>query len=211
MLVIDSNNCSDSAIVNIDEPATLIASISDSTNTSCNGLCDGQAVATQTGGTAPYSYLWNDPLAQTNDTATALCIGTYQVLVTDSNGCVDSISVTITEPTLVTLTNDSVDASCNGLCDGQAIINVSGGVQPYTYLWNDTSAQTTSIATGLCAGIYQVLVIDSNGCIDSSIVNIDEPLVVSLLTDSIDVSCNGGCDGQAIETPLGETALFSYI
>ena len=67
-------------------------------------VCDGTATANVSGGTAPYTYIWSDPLLQTTSTATGLCIGSYSVTVTDNNGCisiaavyVDSIPLGITE------------------------------------------------------------------------------------------------------------------
>ncbi len=63
-------------------------------------------------------------------------------------------------------------ATCNALpcatvgestCTAQATITVSGGQAPYNYLWNDSQLQMTQTAEGLCAGVYQVTVIDNNG------------------------------------------------
>jgi hypothetical protein len=59
----------------------------------------------------------------------------------------------------IATTNDAT-----GNCSGSANANVSGGTAPYTYLWNDPGTQTTATASGLCAGIYQVKVTDSNQC-----------------------------------------------
>ena len=57
--------------------------------------CDGQATVTAFGGNPPYTYLWDDPLAQTDSTATGLCSGSYMVTVTDNNGCttIDMVSI----------------------------------------------------------------------------------------------------------------------
>ena len=59
------------------------------------GNCTGSATALPTGGTPPYSYLWNDPDGQTTQTAAGLCYGTYRVWVTDSNECVTVRNFTI--------------------------------------------------------------------------------------------------------------------
>ncbi|MEI6577365.1 MAG: gliding motility-associated C-terminal domain-containing protein [Bacteroidota bacterium] len=48
-------------------------------------------------------------------------------------------------------------------CNGMAIVNVSGGVPPYTYIWDDGQAQTNDSAVGLCDGTYCVTVQDANG------------------------------------------------
>ena len=51
------------------------------------GICDGVASVNITNGVAPFSYIWNDPLNQTTDSAKFLCAGSYQVNITDVNGC----------------------------------------------------------------------------------------------------------------------------
>jgi len=74
--------------------AALILTMS-STFTSCGTCCDGTATATVTGGTAPYSYMWN-PTPQTTPTVTGLCAGTYTCCVTDANGCTACNGVLVT-------------------------------------------------------------------------------------------------------------------
>lgn len=92
--VTDSLGCIVIDSVEVIEPAELISSIATYWNDSI-GTCDGGAVATMNGGTSPYTYLWNDPSSTANDTVTGLCSGTYQVTVTDDNGCVSTVDVTI--------------------------------------------------------------------------------------------------------------------
>ena len=65
----------------------------------------------------------------------------------------------------------STDATC-GFADGQATATPLSGVSPYTYLWSDLGAQTTSTATGLSTGTYYVTVTDGNGCAGSDTVSI---------------------------------------
>src|SRR5690606_24530642 len=138
---------------------------------------DGSATVTVSGGTAPYTYLWNDTTAQTTATATGLVAGTYQVTVTDANNCTTTTTVTIAEPVLleasIALTN-VVNVSCFDGNDGSAMVTVSGGTAPYTYLWNDANTQTTATATGLAAGTYMVTVTDANNCITTTTVTIAE-------------------------------------
>src|SRR5512146_3433682 len=72
---------------------TVVAATSfNGQNISCNGLSDGSASVTPSGGTAPYSYSWT-PSAQTSSVAVNLGAGIYTVLVTDVNGCNVSRSV----------------------------------------------------------------------------------------------------------------------
>ena len=122
---------------------------------------------TASGGTAGYTYLWDDASAQTTSTATGLAPGDYIATVTDATGCTFTTTpaVTITEPTVLTASATKVqDVQCNGDADGSISVTASGGTAGYTYLWDDASAQTTSTATGLAPGDYTVTVTDANGC-----------------------------------------------
>ena len=76
------------------------------------GESNGIASVEASGGTAPYAYLWSN--GETTDTITGLPIGDYTVVVTDSLGCIDSATVTVTEPPLLTAVADSVDVLCFG-------------------------------------------------------------------------------------------------
>ena len=81
VIVRDANNCSGTGTVTITGPNQLTATIVSQNNISCNGVCDGTAVVAGSGGVGPYTYLWGDPAAQTNDTAVGLCAGFYTVQV----------------------------------------------------------------------------------------------------------------------------------
>src|SRR5690606_27533180 len=111
-----------------------------------------------------------------------------------SNNCTTTTNVTITEPLVleasIALTN-VVNVSCFDGNDGEATVTVTGGTAPYTYLWNDTNAQTTATATGLAAGTYTVTVSDANNCTTTTTVTIAEPLVLEAsiaLTNVVNVS-----------------------
>ena len=80
------------------------------------------------GGTAGYSYLWSD--GQTNQTATGLSAGNYDVTVVDANGCTSQTSVTIGNPGIVTgLVTVQQGVSCYGGSDGVLSGSGSGGVR----------------------------------------------------------------------------------
>ncbi len=208
MTVTDANGCTDTASVTITEPTLLVASAVVDDNVSCNGGNDGEATASAAGGTTTYSYSWSN--AATSANITGLTAGTYSVTVTDANGCTDSTSVTITEPTLL-VAAASVDdnVSCNGGNDGEATASAMGGTTAYTYAWSN--AATTANITGLAAGTYSVTVTDANGCTDSASVTITEPAVLVAATAVDDnVSCNGGNDGEATASATGGTTTYSF-
>ncbi len=208
--VSDANGCSsvDSVIVNNSVP---IVAISSSIDVTCNGGSDGQAVASATDGASPYTYLWDDPASQSTDTATGLPAGTYTIYVTDTNSCVATDVVTINEPVAMTVSVSVNDASCAGVCDGNATATPSLGTSPYTYAWDDPDSQTGITATGLCAGTYNVMVTDTNGCTAATSTTITElPGMTSNIISLTNTSC-GICNGDATVSPSGGSAPYTYL
>ena len=206
--VIDANGCTDTETVTITEPVLLIAATVVDSNVSCNGFSDGGASASATGGTTVYSYNWNN--SATTASITGVIAGTYSVTVTDANGCADSTSVIITEPTTLVasaIVDDSV--SCNGFNDGQATASATGGTTVYSYNWS--SGATSATATGLTAGTYTVTITDANGCTDTSSTTVFEPTVLTVSTSVVNISCNGANDGEAAATGAGATPGYSYL
>jgi len=90
-----ASSCTDFTSFTISEPAAI--ALAGSAFGSTNGNNDGFAVVDASGGTPPFMYAWSDANMQTGDTATSLAPGAYTVIVTDANGCIDSVSVTIDE------------------------------------------------------------------------------------------------------------------
>ncbi|MBR9922602.1 MAG: HYR domain-containing protein, partial [Bacteroidetes bacterium] len=207
--VTDANDCEATASVTISEPTLLTASAATDTDVSCFGGSDGSATASGSGGTSPYTYLWSN--GSTDQTATDLSAGTYDVTITDANGCEATASATITEPATAVSVSiiNVVNPDCEGTTDGSAEAVGANGTAPYTYAWSD--GQTTAIATGLTAGTYTVTVTDANGCeATASIVLTDPTGITASITTSTDVSCNGGTDGEATAIGSGGTAPYTY-
>jgi uncharacterized repeat protein (TIGR01451 family)/gliding motility-associated-like protein len=95
VLVTDSAGCTYYLAFDVDQPDILLTNILFSMDESCFGADNGMAAVVVSGGTTPYTYLWNDPLSQTAAVATDLPAGTWTVTVTDANGCDTTVSVTI--------------------------------------------------------------------------------------------------------------------
>ena len=179
----------------------------------CFGDADGTATATGTGGLPPYTYLWDDGNAQTTAVATGLAAGTYNVLITDINGCSATATASVTEPTLLTaVSTTTTNADCFGASTGVAAVTAGGGTPNYTYQWDDNNAQTTATATLLHSGTYHVTVTDDNGCTASDSVVITQPEVMVTITNvDNNVSCHGAADGQATITVTGGTPGYTYL
>ena len=206
----DANGCTATASATVLEP-TLLTIAASGTNASCNGVCDGTTSSVTAGGTAPYTYSWTGG-AGTNATASALCAGTYTVTVTDAEGCTATDSYTVTEPTLLTVAVNGNDASCFGVCDGDATAVGAGGTGVLTYQWDAAGGLGTAAATTstLCAGTAGVTVTDANGCTATESVVIAEPTLLTVVTAAADASCNGVCDGDVTSVGAGGTAPLTY-
>ncbi len=218
-LVTDANGCTFSLSFDIDQPTRLEAQISSKANVSCHGGTDGTATVVATGGTTTavtgYTYLWSN--GQTTATATGLSAGVaYTVTVRDANNCTAIASVTLTEPSALSVTlAGSTSPTCHGGNDGQISINVSGGTSPYSSVWNNGSSEEDP--DGLTGGTYNVTVTDSHGC-QATLTNIvltDPAAVTITATNLTGTACNGysgsvrltSSDGSTIT--VGSTTLAS--
>ena len=207
--VTDKNGCHGTASVTITQPLLLTATIA-AVDEKCFGGNNATATVTASGGTVPYTYLWN-PGGQTNSSATGLSIGSYTVTVTDNNGCTATASITITQPPQVTATMGiPTNVLCNGANTGSATVTAGGGTPNYTYLWTP-SGQTNATATGLSAGTYTVTITDANGCTATASVTITQPTAVTAtISSSVNILCNGGMTGSASVLVSGGTPAYTY-
>src|SRR5690606_2837431 len=161
------------------------------------------------GGALPLTYAWS-PAGGTTDTATGLTAGTYTVTVTDAQNRTATATVTITEPDAIASNKVVNGISCNGAADASITISPTGGVAPYTYLWNN--ADTNSSLAGLSGGTYSVTITDASGCTLVENITITEPDVLTVgSTSQTDVSTYGGNDGEAAVVITGGTAPYSYL
>ena len=153
--------------------------ISTFTEPLCYLDCDGTATVTPINGGPIYNYLWSN--GQTSQTSINLCAGTYNVVVTDNNGCTGNSSITINQPTQIIFdTLIGIDVTCDEN-DGSVIMEGAGGTQPYNYLIDNVISNDT--INGLSGGNYLISIQDINGCqVDSNIyLNFPTPITPSLI------------------------------
>ena len=204
---IDANGCIISDTFEIDEPLELETTAVTS-NVTCFGLGDGEIDLTVTGGTPGYQFNWTNGAAV--EDLYGLSGGFYQVEVTDSNGCTDFLSVSLTEPPQLTaVILGYQDVTCHGNCDGRLNGFATGGRPPYTYEWNDPLLQTTDTASFLCPGTYLFRVTDDNGCVNFVNGYIAEPDELMANVTSTPTTC-GDSIGTANATAIGGTAPYFY-
>lgn len=131
---------------------------------SCSGQADGQATAEVKDGVPPYGFTWST--GATTDAISGLAAGIYTCTVSDNYPSTDVVSVTITEPSLLSVAPATInDATCGP--DGSITPAATGGTVPYSYTWN-TGGITTGQLTGIAAGTYSYTVTDDMGCTASS-------------------------------------------
>jgi hypothetical protein len=149
----------------------------------CNGDRDGWVEAAATGGTTPYSYSWSS--GENTARVEGLPDDRYLVFVTDAHACEVKGTAEITVPSGLVVDTVIGHPSCPGINDGSINFTVSGGVAPYTYLWDD--GVTERLRSNLSAGNYGLTVTGANGCFRH--LNIElatpEPLVINLGDDKI--------------------------
>lgn len=176
-----SNGCSGTATAVVGN--NTVTTSSSSTFVSCPGGADGTATVTSSS-PGTFSYLWNDPLAQTTQTATGLAAGNYICTITSSVGCVNDVAVTVTEIPGMTGTFSTVsNVTCYTKNDGVLAVSISQGTAPYSYSW-DRSSSTSNSADDLYVGDHVVTITDANGCVITMTNTLTEPdpLAISFLT-----------------------------
>jgi hypothetical protein len=210
LTIADSKACTATATATITEPPTLSVSFTNQVNVSCSGKSDGSVMASVTGGTQNYSYVWM-PGGATTATISNLSALTYTVTITDAKGCTATNSVTITQPLLLSVSAVSTNETCSYLNNGLATATAVGGTAGYTYLWQP-NLQTTNSVSNLSAGTYSLTVTDIKGCTATTQAVITEPAVLAVtFTSQNNVSCSGGNNGSATASPTGGTPAYTYL
>lgn len=198
-------NCSSSDTVTVTVNPSPSATAT-ATSAAC-GANNGSVSVSATGGTSPYSYLWNT--GATTATINGQPAGTYFVTVTDVSGCPAISSASVNNVGGPSVAVSSSNVNCNGGNTGSATATASGGTTPYTYNWSN--GQTTANATALVAGTYTVTVTDMNNCIASSAISITQPAQLLAAPSTTNVSCNGGNNGTANANAMGGTSPYTYL
>jgi hypothetical protein len=192
--------------VNISEPNPLSISITTDSALCYGGI--GLGTVYPIGGTPSYSYLWSS--GDSNQTA-FLSVGNHIVLVTDSNNCFISDSLTILQADSMQISSSSIDATCFGLNNGSITLNIlSGGQSPFTYSDdNGATFQTANTFFNLAAGTYSMVMMDSNNCTSSEQITISQPLELTFTITATDATCYGYCDGTATLNISGGTPFYT--
>jgi len=231
LIVVDNNGDTATASIELIEPNVIEAMAAIKLKrggmaVTAHGDNDGETTLTVKGGTPPYSYLWNtidgqiDPEMITKPELRSLRAGSYQLMVSGTNGCNTTASLTLAQPSALQLQLTPVlmrpvhHISCFKGNDGSIDLSVSGGVPPYEYMWSN--GQFSEDASGLSAGEYEVRVIDANGARASATVELTQPDELSLHAEATvfpngyHVSCHDCFNGSIHTIVTGGSEPYSY-
>ncbi|MFM7565649.1 MAG: S8 family serine peptidase [Flavobacteriales bacterium] len=163
--VIDAHGCIVNTTASINNSTPVIDN-SIVHNVVCQGGNNGSISLSVSEGNPTYSYTWSN--SSTGNTASNLSAGSYNVTVSDINGCNTSASFDVTEPLALTvLTQSTPDL---GNFEGSIDLTIDGGTPGYSFEWSNGA--TSEDLTGLTAGSYEVFITDANGCQTSTNVEI---------------------------------------
>ncbi len=197
VIVEDANGCQVSGNIDVGEPQDgLLLSVT--TFNGCFNLNENEAMASVSGGTLPYSYLWS-PSGGTAATADNLPNGDFTVVVTDGSGCTIQETVTLDDLDEVDVAIAFDLPSCNNGSDGAIAANiVTGGTGTgYTYLWS--TGDMDDFINGLQGGqTYAVTVEDSQGCEGVASLLLQDPPAMEASAQITDAFCNGVADGNIL-------------
>ena len=173
--------------------------------------CNGQASVTLTGGNGPFEYQWNDAALQESATALNLCSGDYELVITDNDGCEQTVEVTILED-VFSIIAETENPDC-GVENGSISISIDPADGNYSYEWSSNTGITntsTTTATGLGAGTYSVTV-SGGGCTNDTTIVLTAP---DGITDAEIVTENTNCDQNdgsiEVVSVTGGTAPYNY-
>lgn len=204
----DANNCKTERTVTVTQPPEITIDFLISP-ISCPDETDAALLAQVAGGIAPYTYRWST--LQTNQFTFGLGADRYFITVTDENGCEQTNNITIADPNPLVISTTFTPSSCQNQADGTATVNVVGGTAPYTFLWNDTLAQTTQTAINLKSAEYEVLVNDTFGCSTTQMVQVETASNLAVDFAVSPASCADRADGSAVANISGGSGSYNFL
>ena len=206
--ITDALGCQLTDNFTITQPNAALSLTSTNANVSCFNGSNGSVNITVLGGTSPYSFNWSNGL--TTEDLVNVPAGNYSVTVLDANGCQLISSFTLTQPNSYLVSLNPQNVICFGGNTGSIQSSVLGGTSPYTYLWNNGSANPT--ATGLLAGNYSLTVYDANGCVTSASTTVAQPSFATVINGSVtNETCSNTPTGSIDLSITSVNPIFSYF
>ena len=212
VIITDAHGCTATNNYTVNQPTQLVSSLT-GTNVSCNGYSDGKIILQVNGGSPNYQFAWSNslgPISATTQNLINIPAESYEVVITDIQGCTKSSSITITQPLLpLEASIIGTDVKCYGDNSGSADLSITGGTSPYAVTWSN--GPITEDQLSLFIGNYIATITDINGCLTSTNVIINQPLA-KLTSSSIitPATCYGSSNGNIDYTVNGGTQPYRY-
>ncbi|HXU28719.1 MAG TPA: T9SS type A sorting domain-containing protein, partial [Bacteroidia bacterium] len=207
----DAGGCIGTSTFTITSPSPILISNTGVLDVTCNGAGNGVVNIIASGGTGSLQYSLDGLTYQASNNFSGLDGGSYTVFVKDNNGCTKTQSIVIHEPTAISLSTTISNVSCAGGSNGSVTANVTGGTGTYVYQWSGHHAGPNSSISGLGAGAYTLTVVDENGCSNTLVSVVTQPVSPLIINATVvDASGSSAADGSINATVTGGTALYSY-
>lgn len=223
VVVEDGNGCLASASGNgLTVPVEILAGtpVESAINTSSGSIsnsivCYGDTAVSVTvlNPNPSYTYEWYvDAHLFSSGLNAVLAAGEIHLRAISSPNCyTNSESISINQPSQLTINQEIGHVSCKGGDDGVINIDGVGGNSPYTFNWSSSSdgLGVSQNINDLTAGVYTLTLKDASNCERQFEIEVLEPSSLSASSVVQDVSCNGGDDGSAILSVSGGTPPHS--
>ena len=206
--ITDSLNCSEQFEILLNQPSELNVSITDIVNVSCYGNHDASISINVSGGLPQYQFQWNT--GSSDESLDNLGIGDYYLVVYDLNSCKDSTEIiTISQPNPLLLNLEVFQKiSCFDYEDGIIVSNISGGNEPYNFLWSN--GQIESNISNIATGEFSLEIIDSNNCETNASIFLDQPAEIIINAEIQNASCVDNYDAYIALSVDSGFAPYSY-
>ncbi|MCH7414846.1 gliding motility-associated C-terminal domain-containing protein [Belliella sp. R4-6] len=192
--VYDLFNCSKTIYFSIVSEGASIQAVENITHVGCGGESNGSIQLNISGGVEPYTYRWSN--GQTTKDISNLAKGEYSVQIHDSKGCTITKNYSVNQSAApIPLSLDLLEVShvsCSGLSEGSVEFEINGGLAPFDISWSDGTKGLLK-RSGLSAGVYNLVVRDSFGCMISQEVVVREFDALNVQIDNtLEVDCDSG-------------------
>jgi hypothetical protein len=188
----DKNGCKNFSIATVSDIQAPTILVNNVINASCNNGADGVIDITVIGSSGPYTFAWSN--GKTSEDINNLVAGPYEITVTDANGCVATKSIQVSQPDPFVVSFSPTQPSC-GSSNGMLVANVLGNSGPYSFIW-ETGLNSSTIS-GIPAGTYDLVVVDSKGCLKQVTALLNNQGSPAVGLDSVG-ALNCGTGGAAI-------------
>jgi uncharacterized protein (DUF2141 family) len=202
----DANACAGQGTFTLNPPVSITATATP-TQIQCNGQSNGNIQLSASGGQAAYTYSQNGVTYQASNAFTGLSAGTYTLYAKDANGCVGTVSATITEPSAISLNAVPTAIACFGETNGSVLATATGGTGALTYNINGGAYGNANTFGNLSAGTYTVGVQDANGCVQTFQTTVVEP---TQIVASAVATPSTGANGTVTTSATGGNMPYTY-